>query len=456
MSDLTLTIPEPCFELYKDGFDGKCELGRKLEGLQLSNLVQSVGNPMVVALDGPWGSGKSFFLKCWIGEHTKTHGETATTVYFDAFKDDFLDDPLISIVAALSERIAFDEADRPVTSAIANGLKNIKIYAPALARGALRAGINKLTADALEGIEDAAETLQDDAITFFSEEAKKATDDFWQIDQSKRAAMAGFKASLTKIATPEKKMIIVVDELDRCRPDYALSVLETIKHFFQVPNVHFVLGVNLVELSNSVRARYGAATAAEKYLQKFVTVRMPIKTPRGNLSVQLKHFDRVCQKLGVSNSDRNSELRNYLSIVSHGAGLSLRDVERIATLSVVSPFPDLNGPQGAHFFAGLATLKVIAPDVFQSLKDNPPPAQDVLNVFNFDSNSAGAVFRSEAVVIWYAALKIFEDNIENRQTYADVANTKLERLKSKEIIETEANHNMRKVIENCVDAFQLP
>jgi hypothetical protein len=456
MADLTLAIPETQFELYKDGFDGKCHLGRKSEGVQLSDLVQRVDNPMVVALDGPWGSGKSFFLKCWVGEHTKTYNESATTVYFDAFKDDFLDDPLISIVAALSERLAVDEETDPVSSTVAKGLEHLKRYAPVLARGVLRAGINKLSANALDGIEDAAETLQDDAINVFSTEAIKATNEFWQADQSKRAAMAGFEASLAEIATPKKKMIIVVDELDRCRPDYALSVLETIKHFFQVPNVHFILGVNLAELANSVRARYGAATAAEKYLQKFVTVTMPIKVPRGSRALQLKHFDHVCNRLGIYDNYQHAYLRSYLAIITHHAALSLRDVERIATLAMVSPHPGLSGQQGGHFFAGLAILKVIAPDVFQALKGNAPPRNAVLNIFDFDESSSGSDIFPEALVLWQAALKTFQNSPDNRQAYASVTAGNSEQLPTKAIIEINANRDMRTIIENCLDAFQLP
>lgn len=65
-------------------------------------------------------------------------------------------------------------------------------------------------------------------------------------------------------------IVIVIDELDRCRPDYALAVLEVIKHFFAVPKVHFILGINGEALESSVRARYGVDVDAESYLRKFI------------------------------------------------------------------------------------------------------------------------------------------------------------------------------------------
>lgn len=74
---------------------------------------------------------------------------------------------------------------------------------------------------------------------------------------------------------PNQKLIFEVDELDRYRPDYALPVLEIIKHFFNIDGVHFVLGVNLKELQNSVRARYGTGNDGDRYLQKFLHVQVP-------------------------------------------------------------------------------------------------------------------------------------------------------------------------------------
>ena len=80
--------------------------------------------------------------------------------------------------------------------------------------------------------------------------------------------MYAFRLTLEELTKPDDakpiKLVIVVDELDRCRPDYALSLLEIIKHFFNVEGVHFVLGVNLSELQNIVRARYGRNIKAWK------------------------------------------------------------------------------------------------------------------------------------------------------------------------------------------------
>jgi hypothetical protein len=134
-----------------------------------------------------------------------------------------------------------------------------------------------------------------DAVTKGTEkELANAADDFWKRETGKRAAMKQFSNALADLTGPEEspadteqpegetvkpepqKLVIVIDELDRCRPDYALALLEIIKHFFAVPHVHFVLDVNLHELENSVKVRYGAEINAGLYLQKFVTLTMAL------------------------------------------------------------------------------------------------------------------------------------------------------------------------------------
>lgn len=175
--------------------------------------------------------------------------------------------------------------------------------------------------------------------------------------------MREFQAALEKLSD-KQKLVIVVDELDRCRPDYALSLPEVIKHFFAVPNVHFVLGVNLKELGNSVRARYGQRVNAEKYLQKFVSLVMPLTPPATRHTYQkipLQHFSHVVTELGFRQHWKYSWLEKYLSDVDHHAGLSLRDVEKIATLALVAPSPPNKPDANTHLYTELLILNVVEP-----------------------------------------------------------------------------------------------
>ena len=146
MSGTRITVPPLEINLYKKGFDGVCKLDRKADGEKLSSLVERISEPLVIALDAPWGAGKSVFLQCWVGAHTLENQGTATTVYFDAFKHDYMDDPLVSIVQAISERIEgltpkeTDTEDTSKIDTLKQTFRKATVYAPALGRAALRMG----------------------------------------------------------------------------------------------------------------------------------------------------------------------------------------------------------------------------------------------------------------------------------------------------------------------------
>ena len=255
---MKLFVPEPNIDVYSDGFGNHDRLNRKDQGIRLSNLVENVSDPMVIALDGHWGSGKSVFLKCWVGEHTNDPELTAELVYFDAFKHDFMNDPLIALVSILDEQIKKDK------NLLEKGWKKLKGTAPLLAR----VGLAATTA----GVSEIAGAIGGAIVNSASEEIDK----FWEAETAKQAAVQEFREALTMM-TEAQKLVIVIDELDRCRPDFALSMLEIVKHLFSVPNVHFVLGVNLKSLENSVKARYGSDLDAAKYLQKFYNLSFSLR-----------------------------------------------------------------------------------------------------------------------------------------------------------------------------------
>jgi hypothetical protein len=271
---LRLTPPEPDFTPGEKGFDDKDAtglpydlLGRKGVGKRLSDLIERIDEPLVIALDGGWGTGKSHFLRLWTGAHTKENRGSAKNIYFDAFEHDYLDDPLVGLVGAiLQETRASSWSDRAVD--------RVKVAASKLLRPVARIGLAVATAGATE---IAIATL-DPVVKAVGEEAERGINALWEKEASRRQAMLDFRIALAEPAKDAggkpQKLVFIVDELDRCRPDYALSLLEVIKHFFSVPNVHFVLGVNLSALENSVRARYGAGIDAAQYLQKFVHLNM--------------------------------------------------------------------------------------------------------------------------------------------------------------------------------------
>jgi len=73
-----------------------------------------------------------------------------------------------------------------------------------------------------------------------------------------------------KLPLDQKKIIFIIDELDRCRPDYAIGVLERIKHFFEVDGLIFVIAMNREQIESYVNGQFGADVNSNLYLQKFI------------------------------------------------------------------------------------------------------------------------------------------------------------------------------------------
>ncbi|MBY6005869.1 KAP family NTPase [Salipiger bermudensis] len=313
--------------LYETGFEDDV-LERKSISNQLSELVERIENPVVLALDDKWGSGKTFFLKRWVAAHTAENNGTATTIYFDAFENDYLTDPLVSIITAVSARLPDEQAET---------VKKWKTVATKLAKPALGIALSVATFGAKQYLDEMGDVIADAA----SGEAKNAVQDLWEVERVRKDAMHDFRNLLSELTQKSAApIVIVVDELDRCRPDYALTVLEVIKHFFSVPKVHFILGVNGKALENSVKARYGADIDAESYLRKFINVSFSLPRAiggRGEVSVFSKYASKLISDMELPQrvSDRCVSL---LKCVVDSRDVSLRDIGKV--FSKVALVPD--------------------------------------------------------------------------------------------------------------------
>lgn len=343
--------PSSDIELYKDGFTGRDLLNRSEVGKNLTSLLDDVDEPIVIALDGTWGSGKSFFLKCWLGSHINDFNGKSGIVYLDAFAEDFLRDPLLSLVSCLDERFEADE----VRSSL-DGLKRatFKLALPAarVTAAALTAGISEITGPIIDAIVQRSESELNEAIS-----------SAWRVENTRKKAIVDFRQALRDVVNTFEggNLIFVIDELDRCRPDYAIEMLEVAKHFFGIPKVHFVLGVNLDELENSVRVRYGLATNATSYLQKHISLTFSLPTEvarpdaRKNCTAA-DYFQRqsIAMEIDPEYADLIADLINNLKTQP-----SLRDVDTILRVAGLARF---DGVEFKRYYFGyksaIATMTI--------------------------------------------------------------------------------------------------
>lgn len=378
-----------------DGFDpdkktGVCLdlLGRKTSGQQLSGLVDRLQAPTVIALDGPWGSGKSHFLQLWCGAHVNENEGKAWPIYFDAFAHDYMDDPLLGLVAAIAAK---DEAQAPM-------VQRLKRFAVPL----LRTSVRVAAAAATAGISEALGAVGDAAVGALNDAANDQMDRFWEQEKGRAAALQGFREALKALAA-EQKIILVVDELDRCRPDFALSLLEVTKHVFNVPNVHFVLGVNLEALEHSVRKRYGAGVDASLYLQKFFQLRMRLpNSVDGREDHWVKLFGHRCAALGVNTNVVAKQASVLIEIVSRQRHVSLRAIERItARLSLLPARYFDFGAQERMVIVATIILEALSAPAYLTLRSGLLDFASICREFGWSPDSAPELNYEKQLWTWF-------------------------------------------------------
>ena len=332
---MKIVPPEPSVDLYNEGFEEPDILQRRKTGDALSDLLNRVDAPLVVALDGRWGTGKTYFLKRWAGAH-----EGATTVYFDAFAHDYVSDPLPALVSVLEERVLGLGAD----NAMANWkdiVPKLKEAAFKLARPLARAGLTAVGAGVVVNLADEWKKVKD-------EEAANRIDGFWKAEQGRREAMKDFSEAVEALAEPAEAahggatVIFVIDELDRC------------KHLFSAPRVHFVLGVNLEALEGMVRARYGPEIDAPRYLGKFIHVRLELPdevNDGGQKKTMLAYLDHLVRDMGIPRYIHDP-MKKQIEIVARANDVSLRDIGNIVSSVSLASSAVLGNPENQKFLPG--------------------------------------------------------------------------------------------------------
>ena len=235
----------------------------------LTRLVGSIDGPCVLAIDAAWGAGKTTFIKMW-AKHLRNEG--FPVVEFNAWETDFASDPFLAISSELTEALS----QLPAGSLPAYRIKRF-------ATAAMKVG-KQLAPIALEAVPYAGPALGGIARSAFGH----LDADRLSAYQKERQSVSGFKEALNEIAkqldsgNSNRPLVIIVDELDRCRPSYAIELLEVAKHLFMVDHIIFALAVNRSELAHSVKVLYGNDFDAEGYLRRFFDASLRLPAPDRN------------------------------------------------------------------------------------------------------------------------------------------------------------------------------
>lgn len=347
---MRLTVPEiDCSEGFTPDND---IFNRKSFSIQLENIIEnSDDDNLVIALNEKWGNGKTTFLKMWEAEISKH--EKFSVVYFDAFQNDFQSDPFIAIASHIYAQIEDEDAKKKYLTAT-------KKVASVLLKTTLKVGISALTLGVVKGsdFEDVGGEISsaiNDPLENYIEE--KIT----QLDKENNT-LEHFRSTLSEIAA-DKKLIFIIDELDRARPNYSLELLERIKHVFNTKNIFFVLSTDKEQFMKVIQRTYGSIDA-NMYLNKFVHLWMSLPksdSPETKSYILSKYINYINKKILSRNLNLQSSL-DVLSYLLRVNKFSLRDAERCYSLLLLCNANVANGFKWEYQIG-------IAIAVFLKLKD---------------------------------------------------------------------------------------
>ena len=293
-----------------------------------------------IAVDAPWGVGKSTFLWMWINELHRANDELLAlteeletknppilSIYYNVWESDFCDSalaPLLYSICAMVDKKK-DEGwlkpeDEGLLKKFVSGAFRIlaTIGVKALGGDDLSAEAAGLTAEvSVGGVMNLLATRSREDIEVPKPGSIGAAYDQQLEDR------AQFREALSELAQKFGGVYIFIDELDRCKPSFAIDTLDMIKHYFNIPGLTFIFGVDMVQLGHAISGRYGFNYDAEGYLSKFFEHHILLPTPSAEQMI------KFCQPSMTLPPD----IYKRLTDIFRACSVSPREIPRIAKAS---------------------------------------------------------------------------------------------------------------------------
>ena len=272
---------------------------------KIYRLIENIWNDgFVLSINSWWGEGKTTFLKDIFIPNMEWTWYKNQIVYFDAFEHDFFNSPLTAITWSFLKWVWIEWKEE-----LKDKAKNfLKIWGKVLLRYAMRWDIPELNETEEADIE---KSISDFAVKEISNylEAEKW---IWE-----------FKNQLENYTKDlEKPLVFIIDELDRCKPSFALEAIEIIKHFFSIKNVVFILSINKEQITSYISHQYGNSSDSENYLHKFID----IETELPNEANLEKYLQEMIKRNFFPESKYDFSEMQYLI---KWLDLSLREFEKV-------------------------------------------------------------------------------------------------------------------------------
>ncbi|WP_339492276.1 KAP family P-loop NTPase fold protein [Pseudomonas sp. EA_15y_Pfl2_R67] len=421
------------------------KLKRKESIKNLSLLLRNVSSPLVLSVNAPWGAGKTTYLKM-LHEDLKTND--GKSIYFSAWETDFAVDPLLAFLG---------EMNFAISSYYSGDSKKNRAWKKAKEAGAhiLRRGIPVGVKLATAGLIDAEKLIEDEAGKFTEALSKDVISSY----SKNKEAITVFKKSVKEVLKNSEgdteKLFIFVDELDRCRPTYAIELLERIKHLLDIEGLVFILALDKSQLAHSVNAVYGSEFDAAGYLKRFIDIEFSL--PSAELDTYINHlfvsFDLDAYFAGRKGRDTAFDKENLIRVLNIVCGgMSLRSIEQLLTrIKLVS----LTVPNNNYFYPEytvfLLRVKDLYPAVYSNFCRKDFDGEEMLGVIS-------KVLHGGEDIIWakqYIQALIISSKMQGARPWVDQKINDLKAAAGSELANESVRRNASGILEFISDANRM-
>ena len=344
-----------------------CKLKREPFAKILTSVINQSEDGFTMALNGPWGTGKTTFVQMW-KKYLENSGYT--TAYINAWEMDFNTNPLVSILGEVCS----------MANCTKREFKKVLKVLPRSVLLGVEGFISTYTGQsAIKSIVHRHKHFDDDITSYCNQ--KEALQQF-------RSELQNFIAN----KCGNKPLIFFIDELDRCRPDYAVEFLEKIKHFFCIDNIIFIASIDKHHLAESIKGHYGSPNInTDEYLRRFFDIEYELSNPE---------IDSFCEFVfkrenleGIQTDKENGILLEIILLLVRNENITLRQIERYisqlklcyASYDKLITWHDLT--------AFLVFYKCFYPHIYENLKAS---AYDINSLSKLLSDKYGNDLKAEA------------------------------------------------------------
>ena len=255
--------------------------------MQLLNIISDNRSSSTFALNGTWGVGKTFVLNRLMKQLLDYQdGEKFFVFHYNCWQYDYYEEPLIAIVAAMLDSVDQENHffSQSLREKAKQGMAVAKPILEKIAKDFIKKKVGVDITDLITFFKDGAEAVEG---VNAQEADANDYDKYYSFKKAISSAQDGIR-SLSR----DRTVVVIVDELDRCLPSYAIKVMERLHHLFaELDNCAVILAVDKGQLDQTVSQIFGSKTDTTKYLKKFIDFEIPLDIGRIECGFSEKYAD---------------------------------------------------------------------------------------------------------------------------------------------------------------------